>query len=267
MLRYEPPDAPGPAFFGVRLRPEQYDAIHTGDNVNLRYLRRQDVPAAPMSHALLQMHALPTVRLADRRTFTNIEEIFTSRVIFALAAIAFVAVLLFVLRMAGSRLFSWVLGISLAVAFAFLMWNDFPRPTPTPALGIQKASGRIKSLSRIDRMFAGSRSRGLIADQPVDVAAIEFVPAGRTESVTAVDLIDAESVAGLNTNSIVPIRYEESSPRTAHIESATRNFVSRNISGIVVQGALCLAVLIVFLAVSQLIGRAFRSLLGSNVGK
>ena len=232
-FRYEPPDTSGVTFFGVSMTPERYDAFHVGDSVTLRYLLPRDIPAVPLSNFLRQLHALPIVRLAGRRTFTSLEELFTPKTSLALIAIATLVVLLFMLRTAGSRLFGWVLGISLAAGVALLLVYDFPRPTPKPATNLRLASGKVKSLSRIDSIFASSRSRGFIADQPVDVVGIEFIPEGSTESVVAVDLIDAGSVSGLKTRSTVPIRYEANSPRTAWIQSATRNFVSRDLFGMV----------------------------------
>jgi hypothetical protein len=81
-----------------------------------------------------------------------------------------------------------------------------------------------------------------------------------------VDLIDAGSVSGLARNSTVQIQYEADSPRTAYIQSATRGFVSRNLSGMAVQGVLSLAVLIAFFAVGQWIQRAFGRLVRKNDG-
>ncbi|MES1258827.1 MAG: hypothetical protein ABUS51_10365 [Acidobacteriota bacterium] len=259
-FRYEPPDDSGVAFFGLSLTPGQYDRLHAGDAVHLRYLRRRDVPVVPLSGILLQVHALPVVRLADRGTFTGFRELFTPGVMAALGALTGLAALLLFLRRTASRLFGWVLGISLVSGFTLVMLYDFPRPTPPPVLAVRQTVGRVKSLDRIDRIFEGKRSRGSPADQPVDVVGIEFIPAGRTESVTAVDLIDAGSVSGLKVDSTVAIRYEADSPRTAHIQAATRGFVSRNVGGLALQGALCLAIVIACFAIPQAIGRLFRRL-------
>jgi hypothetical protein len=118
----------------------------------------------------------------------------------------------------------------------------------------------VKSVYRIDKLFAGTRSRGMIAAQPVEVLGIEFVPEGRTESVLAVDLIDAGSIAGLKVNAPVGVEYEGSAPRTAQVRSATRGFLSRNLRGIVVDSALYLGVLVGGLICAQFIGRAWTRL-------
>ena len=119
----------------------------------------------------------------------------------------------------------------------------------------------MKSLARIDHLFDTSRRQGLRASQPVDVVGIEFVPEGRAEPVLAVDLIDAESSPGLKENSAVAIEYEAASPRTAHLHSATRTFLPRNLAGIVVDGGLYMAVLIGGLTAAHFIGKAWTRLL------
>jgi hypothetical protein len=120
--------------------------------------------------------------------------------------------------------------------------------------------GIVKSIDRMDRLFSGAHTKGWDADQPVAVVGVEFVPAGRTEAVLAVDLIDAGSIPGLQEKSAVGIDYEAGHPRTAYLQKASRRFVSRNVAGIVRQGLACLVVLIVFYAVVYFLPRAFHRL-------
>jgi hypothetical protein len=82
------------------------------------------------------------------------------------------------------------------------------------------------------------------------------------EPVLAVDLIDAGSLPGLREGSPVAIDYEAASPRTAHIQNATRTFVGRNIRGMAVDGVLCVLLLIGMLAAAQFIGRGYNKLAG-----
>src|SRR3979490_1009677 len=118
----------------------------------------------------------------------------------------------------------------------------------------------VKSLGKIDRLFEGAHERGIMADQPVDVVGVEFVPDGRTGPVVAVDLIDHGSVPGLKEQSTVTFEYEGTSPRTAYIDHATRTFPKRNFSGIVLWGLLSLATLIALVAAGQWISKAFNRL-------
>lgn len=260
-IQYDPPDSGAVSFFTLRLAPERYDALHVGQTVNLHYLQRKDTPTVPLAHVLREINALPMVRLADQRAFSGLRNFFTGRVIFYCEALAAFVVLLFIWHMAGSRLFGWAIGICIALAVISLMVQGFPRPMPRPTVDVRKGTGRVKSISNIDRLFEGRRARGFNADQPVDVVGIEFIPAGRTEAVVAVDLIDSGSLPGLKENSTVPIEYEAQSPRTAYIQAATRTFVSRNLTGIAVQCLACLAVLIVVIGGAQFISRAFNRLI------
>lgn len=257
-FRYEPPDAPGVSFFEQRLTPDEYDTFHVGDAVSLRYLRRRDVPEVPMSNFLWQMRALPMVRLAGRSAFTGPRQMLTPGVVRGLAAVCALILILSALKMFRSRLFGWVLGVGILAGVALFLVHDFPVPTPKPVGAVRQTPGRVKSLSRIDKLLNGAHSRGFIADQPVDVVGIEFVPAERTDSVLAVDLIDAGSVAGLQENSIVAIQYEANHPRNAHLQSATRDFVSRNLRGMALEAALSFAVLVIFAALAYWIRGTFR---------
>ncbi|MDQ6707836.1 MAG: hypothetical protein M3Z85_17900 [Acidobacteriota bacterium] len=261
-FEYSPPEMAGVSFFNVRLEPERYDALHTGDRVNLHYLRREDAPALPLSKVLREMHALPIVRLAGDRAFSGVRTLFTRKALLLCEVLAGILALLIVLRVTRSPLFAWILGISVVLGAAGLAIYDFPRPMARPTVEVRRGNGRVKSVDRIDRLFEESHDRGVSADQPVDVVGIEFIPEGRTEPVVAVDLIDSGSIPGLKEKTVVAIDYEARSPRTAYIQNATRNFVSRNIGGIAIQGLLWLVVAIVLYGGWVLASRAFNRLIG-----
>jgi hypothetical protein len=255
-IEYTIPETGGVSYFDVHPDEPQFDMLRTGQPVRVKYLRRRDVPAVPMADFLWQMHALPMVRFMNLRK-TAIDP----GIIRAVEALGSLAVLFILWRTTRNNLFAWATGLGAAAGLGFLLLQGFPRPTPAPLAEVLRGSGTVKTISRIDKLFAGTRSRGMVADQPVDVVGIEFVPEGRTEVVTAVDLIDRGSVPGLKEKSTVPIRYESRSPRTAWIEGATRGFPRRNLSGIILQIALTLAVLAGLLFATQWIGRAFRRLI------
>ncbi len=260
-VQYDLPGGAGVSFFGVRTDPERYDELHIGETVKLHYLRRRDIPNLPGADMLWQMHALPVVRLANQRAFSGLEAIFTRKVIFGCAALAAVVLLLWVWRLARLPRFGWAIGLCAAAGIPALVFYNFPRPTPRPAVEIRQGAGKVKSLGRIDRLLSTNRSPGLLASQPVDVVGIEFVPEGRTESVLAVDLIDRGSSPGLKEKSAVALEYEAASPRTAYLRPATRGFLPRNLAGIAGDGALYLAVLIGFVMAAHFIGRAWTRLL------
>jgi hypothetical protein len=165
-IQYDSPEPVGIAFFGVRMGPERYDQLHVGDKVKLHYLRRRDIPDVPGADVLWQMHALPIVRLANQRAFSGLEILFTRKVILGCTAIAAIVILLWIWRVARLPGFGWAIGGCVLVAVPALFFYDFPRPAPRPAEQIRQGAGKVKSLDRIDRLLAGSRTRGMPASRP-----------------------------------------------------------------------------------------------------
>ncbi len=259
-VEYWAPGAFSVAFHNVPLEPNQYDEYHKGQTVNLRYLRPEDTPKLPMAHVLREMHALPTVRLANRRALSGVSLAFKGSGTLLAVIGGIVGVLIF-WRL--SRLPKFVVAAVVAVlaGVAVLLVHDFPRPTPRPVADVRQAPGRVKSVDLMDRLFRGSRSRGFETAQPIQIVGVEFVPAGKTDPVLAVDLIDAGSVRGLKENAEVPVEYESATPRTAYIRGASRGFVSRNLTGIEIQLALCGAVVVGFVLAAHYIGRAWNRLI------
>src|SRR6478672_2241286 len=64
-IQYDIPETGGVSFFDVHPDVPQYDALHTGQAVEVRYLRRRDVPQVPMARFLREIHALPMVRAVN----------------------------------------------------------------------------------------------------------------------------------------------------------------------------------------------------------
>jgi hypothetical protein len=99
------------------------------------------------------------------------------------------------------------------------------------------------------------------ASQPIEVVGIEFVPEGKTDSVLAVDLIDAGSLPGLKQGAPVNVEYEAARPRTAYLTSGTRGFLRRNLLGLVGDGALYVGALVGLLMLATFIGKAWNRFL------
>ena len=260
-VEYDSPEPVGVAFFGIRMDPERYDTFHIGDKVKLHYLRHSDIPDVPGANILWQMHALPVVRLADQRAFSGLERFFTKKLILGCAALAAIAVLLWIWRRARLPGFGWAVGACVVAGIPALFFYDFPRPTPSPTVEVRQASGTVKSLDRIDKLFAGSRSRGMFASQPVEVVGIEFVPEGRRESVLAVDLIDSGSIAGLKEKGPVDVEYESGVSANCVRSFRDEGLPAAESAGHRVDGALYLGVLIGCLMVAHFIGKAWTRLL------
>src|SRR5947209_5473689 len=138
-IEYDSPDTHGVEFFKIYPDPQDYDEFHTGQTVNLHYLRRQDIPTVPFSKTLREIHALPMVHLANQRAFSGLEALRGNTVLVCEALGGFV-VLLLIWRLAGWRLLGWAVGICFALVVAWFLNQGFPRPTRQPILDVQKGS-------------------------------------------------------------------------------------------------------------------------------
>jgi hypothetical protein len=259
-IEYTIPEINSVSFFNIKPDEQHYDAFHAGQPVEVRYLLHRDVPDLPLTPFLWSIRVLPTVRLKTGPDGGGINHAFTPDVILGVKILGGLAVLFVLWRITRWKPLAWAAGIGIAAGAGLLLLQGFPRPTPAPAVSVRRGVGQVASIQRIDKLFNGSRSRGIVAEQPIDVLAVQFVPDGRTEPVVAVDLIDRGSVAGLKQGSPVPVRYEAASPRTAWIEGATRTFPQRNLHGGVTELALSLGLMVAVLLVVHWIGQKFKRL-------
>jgi hypothetical protein len=263
-IQFTNPETRSLAFFAVHPNTEQYDSLRPHQAVDVLYLPRKDVPELPGSRLLWEIHALPTARLANIRNVSRLDVLLTPRAVLGCAILAAILTLLILWRITRSSTLGWMAAIGVFPLLAFILLAGFPRPTPAPSGELRRATGRVASVGRIDNLFSGSRSRGVPAEQPVEVVGVEFVPAGRLEPVVAVDLIDSGSIPALKEKSTVTVEYEAASPRTAYIDGATRRFPARNFSGAVVGTLLYLAVVIVMLGAASWFGRKWNRLLARS---
>jgi hypothetical protein len=259
-IEYTIPEINSVSFFNIKPDEQHYDAFHTGQAVNVRYLLHRDVPDLPLASLLWGIHALTTVRLATAPETGSLNQFFTPGAIFGVKILGGLAALLVTWRITRWKPLAWAGGIGIAAAIGLLLLQGFPRPMPAPTVSVRRGVGQVASIQRIDKLFNGSRSRGVIAEQPVDVLAVQFVPDGRTEPVVAVDLIDRGSLPGLKEGSAVPVRYEAASPRTAWVEGATRTFPQRNLHGAVTDMVVYLGLMAAVLLLVNRIGQKFKRL-------
>lgn len=255
VIQYRAPDA-GASLLYVEPNEAQYDTLRTGQAVQLRYLLRRDVPNVPLAGFFWQLHALPVAAL-ESPPISWLSSVLTPGVILGARLLAGLLALVAIWRITRAALAAWAVGAVIACGIVWLFVQGFPRATPAPRTSVRHATAHVQSISHIDALFDGQRSRGLDANQPIDVVAFEFLPEGRTDPVVAVDLIDRGSVP-VQVESAVAIDYEANSPRTAYLAAATRTFPARNFQGAVVQCALVLGVLLTALLIIEWIRRRIR---------
>jgi hypothetical protein len=259
-VRYDPPDRGGVAFMNAQVGPDEFDKLRTGDLVTLHYLRQQDLPDYSVLRTLREIHMLPTVRLADKHTWSGLAEIIDAHVL-AITAVLGVALVLTLWRMLGIPGFTWAVAGCVGLAIAISYITDFPRPMPAPQNNVRTAMGTVKSLERCTWLFRGNRQRGFRAEQPIQIVSVQFVPEGRPEPVVAVDLIDDGSVPALREKGSVPVEYDASEPRHAYIRAATRHFPERNLRGLATQGIAVVALFAGVLIVVTTLSKGYRRLI------
>jgi len=259
-VEYWPPDSGTIAFFNTAFDPATFDTYHKGQAVTVHYLKQSSLPKIPMAAALGQMRLLPVARIAGRSAFSNVEAFLHGSARIVLQWVGATVLLLLVWRLAGWPRFGWAVAVCAFVGLAVLMISEFPRPTPAPAGEVRQATGQVTNIGLIENLYSGNRSRGFIADQPIQVVSVEFVPAGRNDPVMAIDAIDAGSLPDLKHRQQVVVDYQADEPRTAYIHGATRDFPSRNLRGIAFEIAASLAVLILGVLLLGWLGRGWKRL-------
>ncbi|MEO8371416.1 MAG: hypothetical protein ABI806_19675 [Candidatus Solibacter sp.] len=260
-FEYTLPETGGVSFFDVAMEPEKFDEFHKGQTVKLHYLRREDIPKLPGADVMWQIRLLPHVRLEGQHAFDGLRAAISPQLKLGFAAVAAIVILLWTWRRSKLPGFAWAMGVCIVCGIAVMMFYDFPRPTPAPVGDVRVASGKVKSIRRIDMLLSTSRSRGMPAHQPLDIVGIEFVPQGLRGPVLAVDLVDRGSVQGLAEGAPVELDYEAARPRTAWLRGGTRTFTRRNLIGLGEDAVLWIGVLIALVLLWQLIGKAFKRLL------
>ena len=252
------PENGGVSFFGVQPDEQQYDSLWTGQPVDVRYLLRRDLPKLPLTDMLWQIHALPIAALQSPR-ISRSSGLRSSGAKLAAGLAGGLLMLVVLWRVTRASTLGWVVAAAVAGGVVWLFIQDFPRATPNPNVAVRHGIARVQSISHIDSLFEGGRTRGFNAAQPIDIVGFAFIPEGRTEAVVAVDLIDRGSLA-IEEGSPAVIEYEANSPRTARLAGAKRTFPLRNLYGAMVQCALSLGLLLSGLAITEWIRRRWRRL-------
>lgn len=117
----------------------------------------------------------------------------------------------------------------LGAALLFL-FPDLPPRVPTGAEADARVAG-VVTVSESPR-HTSHRSRYSSRPErlrvPYQVVQLRLVPAGATDSVLAVDEVDAGSAPSLAPGAVVKVRYQPSAPRDAMLVEGARTFRQRN---------------------------------------
>jgi hypothetical protein len=198
----------------VRVDSAQYAAIQPGDRVRVRYLS-----------------CCPIFARLDGRTTRQVS--WEAAREFAASpmldwVLAGVVALVIAARIAAPIVV--VTGIAwLAAAALFL----FPaRPARVPA-GVE-ATARVAGMVTVSASPRHTRHRSRTSSHPerltvpYEVVQLRLVPGGATDSVLAVDEVDAGSAPSLSPGAVVKVRYQPAAPREAMLVEGARTFRQRN---------------------------------------
>lgn len=230
-VRYQPTYADRTVTTGISVDTTTYDRLCLGEAVQLRYI----------PHPLFeQLHGVGSARLGSQQPMGA----FVARLgPFLLGVIIGVGVWL-ALLFAWSKWKHWSLALALLISMlgtTIYLGSDWPRPAPAGAQAHAQAT--VRSVHRIERVWGGRRTASEEAVQPYTIVELGFVPAGRTDPVVAIDMIDADSVPGVEVGATVPVRYSVDEPRWVQIDGAVRTYYWKNLRTFGLLSLLILALL------------------------
>jgi hypothetical protein len=198
----------------VRVDSATYVAAHGGDRVRVRY------PSCCPIFARLEGRTTREVAWEAAREFGSSPMLdWVLAGIVALVLTAQIATPLVV-----------VTGLAWLGAALLFLFPALPPRVPTGGAAEARVAG-IATVSESPRR-SGRRSRNWTHAErltvPYQVVQLRLVPAGGTDSVLAVDEVDAGSAPSLAPGAVVKVRYRPDAPREAMLVEATRTFRQRN---------------------------------------
>lgn len=198
----------------IRVDSAEFDSIRRGDRVSIRY-----APCCPL-YARLATHTTRSV------AGEAVRELGSSPLL-DWFGVGFVA-LIVAARIASAAVLAT--GVAwLAAAMAFL----FPARPPRSVAGLE-TTARVHGITLVENspVPRGHRRNSWSHPErlsvPYDVVQLRFISVGRTDSVLAVDEVDAGSVASLSPGALVRVRYDPRAPRDAMLVDGSRSFRQRN---------------------------------------
>jgi hypothetical protein len=201
---------------------EQYDALHVGDSLRVRYL-----PAFPL-----------LARTTDRSTMTVVYEL-GSRFVhdpillpLVLWLVGGAVMLLLAMRVATTAVF---MAGAVWVAVGFILM--FPEPTPV-RLGAMEGTARVSSLRLVTKSpsYQGRSRRRMRGNTdairrlavPYQVVQMRLALPGDRDTVLVVDAVDSASLVGVDVGADLPVRYDSATPRDARLTIGARTFMEKN---------------------------------------
>ena len=129
-LEYTVPESSSVAFFTLHPNEARYDALRTGQSIDILYLPRKDLPHVPGADLLWQVHASTTARLVDMEGMSRFRNLFTPGMKLGAAMLAGMLLLLVVWRITRVPAFGWGAALAFVALIGLSLVSEFPQPTP-----------------------------------------------------------------------------------------------------------------------------------------
>jgi hypothetical protein len=198
----------------VRVDSVQYAAIERGDSVRVRYL------ACCPIFARLEGRTTREVSWEAAREFASSPVLDW--------VLAGVVALVVAARIAAPIVV--VTGVAWLAAALLFLFPALPSRVPAGAEATARVAGivTVSESPRRTRHRSRSSAHPERLTVPYQVVQLRLAPGGATDSVLAVDEVDAGSVPSLSPGAVVKVRYPPAAPREAMLVEGARTFRQRN---------------------------------------
>jgi hypothetical protein len=198
----------------VRVDSAEYAGIQRGAHVRVRYLSCCPIFARLDGRTTRQVSMEAVREFASSRVLDWVLAGFVVLVVAARIAMPIVL----------------VAGVAWLGAGLLLLFPGRPPRVPTGVEATARVAGivTVSESPRRTRHRSRSSSHPERLTVPYQVVQLRLVPGGATDSVLAVDEVDAGSVPSLAPGAVVTVRYRPATPREAMLVEGTRTFRQRN---------------------------------------
>lgn len=235
--------------FGVE--PTTYDRLAVGAPLAVRY---------PPNRYLRDLLIFSPARPADQSTLSWLRAIVPSGAVRAIAPILIGLVLFVLWRALRGRVrgLGWLLAAYALGAALFLV-------APAPDLGggrDLRATATVRAVHPVKyvlRPRSGATNKAVRVFQPYELVELQFVPAGQTDPVVAVEAVDTDSVASLAAGQAIPVTYAAHDPRGARLVGGRQTYAWKNLLGLAAVGLVLTVLSIVGYILSSSIRRRVRA--------
>lgn len=213
-VTYQPQDSDISELATIRVDSATFDRLHQGSAVEVRYQ-----PNMTLRHFPFFIGA----RLQGQSTLSSLSLMMSTQTLRFALLIIIGSFCLWLMSKVRARpikfaLLGLVLGDIAIIVLLLLTPVLYPDTSP-----VATATGHIRQVDRITVSPGGQHEPDEKLIKPIDRIEIEFVPAGMSDPVVALDEVDAGSIPFLAVGDQMTVSYHTDNPRGAQLTSGTRS--------------------------------------------